>query len=230
MKPLLSALGIMPLIICLPLQAGVIIGGTRVIFAGNNKETSLNVSNPEQERPYLIQSWVEGDNGEKAPFLVTPPLFRLDPGQENVLRIVLTRGGQPQDRETLYWLNIKSVPQLEKSNNDANVLHLTVKTRLKLFYRPAALAKGADEAWRQLTFSVRGTTLTAHNPTPYYLNLKQISAGGKPVKATLAALTLAPFARHDYPLPAGPVSPISWSVITDYGSSTPVQQQTIGRP
>lgn len=223
MKPLLSAVVLLPLIIPLLPEAGVVIGGTRVIFAGNNKETSLNVSNPEQERPYLIQSWAEGENGGKAPFLVTPPLFRLDPGQENVLRIVLTRGGLPQDRESLYWLNIKSVPQLEKSSSGANVLHLTVKTRLKLFYRPAALAKGAEEAWRQVKFAVRGSTLSAHNPTPYYINLKQITAGGKPVNATLAALTLAPFARRDYPLPAGAAGQISWSVITDYGSSTPVQ-------
>ncbi|PLR33054.1 hypothetical protein CYR55_17755 [Chimaeribacter californicus] len=229
MKPLFRVFAALLMIICLPLQAGVIIGGTRVVFAGNNKETSLNVSNPEQERPYLIQSWVEGENGEKAPFLVTPPLFRLDPGQENVLRIVLTRSGLPQDRETLYWLNIKSVPQLEKSNSEANMLHLTVKTRLKLFYRPAALAKGAEEAWRQLTFTVRGNTLSAQNPTPYYVNLKQISADGKPVQASLAALTLAPFARHDYPLPAGAAGQISWSVITDYGSSTPVQKQTLSR-
>ena len=226
MKPLFPALAALLLLISLPLQAGVIIGGTRVVFPGNNKETSLSVSNPEQDRPYLIQSWVEGENSGKAPFLVTPPLFRLDPGQENVLRIVLTRSGLPQDRETLYWLNIKSVPQLEKSTT-TNMLHLTVKTRLKLFYRPAALEKGAEGAWRQVTFSMRGSTLTAQNPTPYYVNLKQISADGKPVKASLAALTLTPFGRSDYPLPAGPAAQVSWSVITDYGSSTPVQHSPV---
>lgn len=52
-------------------QAGVIIGGTRVIFDGNKKEASINVNNPD-DMPYLIQSWIETPNGgiEKAPLLL----------------------------------------------------------------------------------------------------------------------------------------------------------------
>ncbi len=46
----------------------------------------------------------------KAPFLITPPLFRLDAKQENVLRIIRTGGNLPADRESLFWLNIKSIP------------------------------------------------------------------------------------------------------------------------
>lgn len=38
--------------------AGVIIGGTRVIYAGDKKEASLSVTNPDG-LAYLIQSWVE---------------------------------------------------------------------------------------------------------------------------------------------------------------------------
>lgn len=40
-------------------QAGVVIGGTRVIFDGNKKEASISVNNPDNI-PYLIQSWIEG--------------------------------------------------------------------------------------------------------------------------------------------------------------------------
>jgi len=38
-------------------NAGVIIGGTRVVYDGNKKEASIDVNNPDKT-PYLIQSWV----------------------------------------------------------------------------------------------------------------------------------------------------------------------------
>lgn len=62
--------------------AGVIIGGTRIIFDGA-KEASISVNNPDAT-PYLIQSWIdeqEGGSG-KAPFIITPPMYRLDSGQK----------------------------------------------------------------------------------------------------------------------------------------------------
>ncbi|VTR59814.1 Chaperone protein fimC precursor [Serratia fonticola] len=69
-------------------QAGVVVGGTRLIYDGAKKESSLSVNNPDKV-PYLIQTWVETTGWvalRKPPFMVTPPLFRLDGGQENVLR------------------------------------------------------------------------------------------------------------------------------------------------
>jgi len=59
-----------------------------------------------------VQSWVDsgGKNRAKAPFLITPPLFRLDAKEDNVLRVVRTGGNLPGDRESLYWLNIKPFP------------------------------------------------------------------------------------------------------------------------
>jgi len=98
--------------------AGVVVGGTRVIYDSAKKEATISVNNPEKTAPYLIQSWVENATAtdtSKPPFLITPPLFRLDASQENVLRIVRTGGQLPDNRESLYWLNIKSIPASEQS-------------------------------------------------------------------------------------------------------------------
>ncbi|NIB53745.1 fimbria/pilus periplasmic chaperone, partial [Enterobacter sp. 725m/11] len=78
--------------------AGVIIGGTRVIFDGGKKEASISVNNADTA-PYLIQSWVDmpEGNANKAPFIVTPPLYRLNGGQQNIERILLS-GSLPQDK------------------------------------------------------------------------------------------------------------------------------------
>ncbi|EMN1549213.1 fimbria/pilus periplasmic chaperone, partial [Enterobacter kobei] len=43
-------------------SAGVIIGGTRVIFDGGKKEASISINNAD-EAPYLIQSWIEMPEG-----------------------------------------------------------------------------------------------------------------------------------------------------------------------
>ena len=42
--------------------AGVIIGGTRIIFDGAKKESSISVNNPDTT-PYLIQSWIDERDG-----------------------------------------------------------------------------------------------------------------------------------------------------------------------
>lgn len=81
-------------------QAGVIIGGTRVIYDGAKRETSLNISNPDSS-PYLIQTWIEGNGANKAPFVMTPPLYRLDAGQKNALRIMRV-GVLDETKESMY--------------------------------------------------------------------------------------------------------------------------------
>jgi P pilus assembly chaperone PapD len=67
------------LLVAATAHAGVIINGTRLVYQGDKKESSLGLSNPDAT-DYLVQSWVDsgGKNLAKAPFLITPPLFRLD--------------------------------------------------------------------------------------------------------------------------------------------------------
>jgi len=53
-------------------NAGVNIGGTRVIYDGGKKEAALSVSNPDNV-PYLIQSWLDNPDKSagKVPFIIT---------------------------------------------------------------------------------------------------------------------------------------------------------------
>jgi P pilus assembly chaperone PapD len=93
-----------------PVLAGVVMGGTRVIYPQNTREVAFSVTNMENSTPYLIQSWVENydrRNKSQPPFIVTPPLFRLDPEQTNTLRIRYTGAPLPTDRESVFWLNVK---------------------------------------------------------------------------------------------------------------------------
>jgi len=198
-------------------HAGVVIGGTRIVYDGAKKESAISLENPD-DSPYLIQSWVENEAGQsdKSSFIVTPPLFRLDAKQKNTLRVMQAAVGLAQDRETLYWLNIKSIPSADPDRAE-NTLQLAINTRIKLIYRPAALNSSTPEqASTQLQWSRQGNKLHVNNPTPYYVNFNAISVGGK----ALANVTyVAPRSTASFTLPAAASgSQVEWKVISDYGA------------
>lgn len=193
-------------------NAGVVIGGTRVIYDGNKKEASISVNNPDKT-PYLIQSWIETQTGEaeKAPFIITPPLYRLDKDQQNVERIILT-GALPQDKESLYWLNIKAIPSAPKVENS---LQIAVKTSIKLIYRPASLKGSAPEdVADQLRWSRAGNNLQVTNPTPYVINFNSISVAGKKLDDVSYVL---PGASAQFKLPGVTAGALTFTVINDFG-------------
>ncbi|MGK3224036.1 molecular chaperone [Enterobacter soli] len=195
-------------------HAGVIIGGTRVIFDGAKKEASISVNNQDNS-PFLIQSWIEtmNNSAEKAPFIITPPLYRLDKGQQNVERIVLTTP-LPQDKESLFWLNIKAIPSASVTENS---LQIAVKTRIKLIYRPAGLGKENPEAQAdKLVWSRAGRQLQVTNPTPFVMNFNEISVAGKKLDDVSYVM---PGASATFNLPAGVSSgAVIFKMINDYGS------------
>ncbi|QHB31764.1 molecular chaperone [Yersinia canariae] len=199
-------------------QAGVAVGGTRVIYDGAKKEASLSVTNQDKNTPYLIQSWVdnfEATNNNKVPFIITPPLFRLDGEQESNLRILLTGGHLPQDRESVYWLNVKTIPASKKGAG--NQLFISIKNRIKLFYRPAGLVGNAADAYKALSFSRQGKQLQVSNPTAYHVSFHTLKVGSSEIKG---ALMVAPKDTLNIDLPAGASGTVSWQAISDFGGTS----------
>ncbi|UAN29734.1 fimbria/pilus periplasmic chaperone (plasmid) [Serratia ureilytica] len=196
--------------------AGVIIGATRVIFDADKKETSLTVNNPDNSA-YLVQSWIEQQDGVsgKAPFIITPPLVRLDPEQKNVLRLVRAGGGFPEDKESLFWLNIKSIPST-KAKTGQNTLQIAIKTRIKLIYRPSSLkSKAPEEFADKLKWQRTADGIKVDNPTPYYMNFYTVKLDGK----TLDNVTfVAPYASVTWKSnKVSGAKNIIWQLISDFG-------------
>lgn len=77
----------------------------------------LQVSN-NGNKPALVQAWIdEGDakstpDQSQAPFMITPPISRVDGNKGQTLRIsaLPKSGGLSKTQETLYWLNILDIP------------------------------------------------------------------------------------------------------------------------
>lgn len=201
-------------------HAGVALGATRVVYPANQKQVSLGISNNDDKSTFLIQSWVENAAGTKdSRFVITPPLFVIKGKRENSLRIIDgTNHSLPQDRESLFWVNVKAIPSMNKSQQSQNTLQLAIISRIKMFYRPTGLSMAPEQAAKALRFKKSGSTLTLVNPTPYYLTVTSLHAGS----ATLANTMVPPKGTSTVALPAGSASDITYQTINDFGALTPV--------
>ncbi|MEX5752677.1 molecular chaperone, partial [Proteus mirabilis] len=200
--------------------AGVIISGTRVIYNEGNKNVSINVKNPDK-MPYLIQSWIDDfEEKKQSKFTITPPLFRLNPDKENTLRIFLTEEGLPSDQESLFWLNIKTIPATEKTENS---LQIAFKTQMKLIYRPKSLKDvNFEEEQKKLSWSKERGKVIVYNPTPYFMNFQTIKFNGKLVDDVSYA---KPFSTKSFDInDNNEHGLISWELINDYGANVDLSE------
>ncbi|ECB5535560.1 molecular chaperone, partial [Salmonella enterica subsp. enterica serovar Schwarzengrund] len=108
----------------------------RVIIRGTENATgSFTVTNP-GERAWLVQSWVEDENGMKYNSIY-PNLFRIDGFQSQVLKISTKKEQWSAEHEKMLWLYIKIIPPLDASKK--NKLEIPIIYKLKVFLRPPHL-------------------------------------------------------------------------------------------
>ena len=162
-------------------QAAIALDRTRVIFDGGLQSVSLSVSNQNKQLPYLAQGWLEDEQGNKiqSPLTVLPPVQRLEPGAKSQVKVqgLPAANTLPQDRETLFYFNLREIPP---KSDKPNTLQLALQTRIKLFYRPKAIAVTNPESvapWQEkLTLTKQGDGYQVNNPTPYYVTLVDASS------------------------------------------------------
>jgi len=215
--------------------AAVVVDGTRVVYPAAKREVTINIRNP-GATPSLVQAWLDAGDphakpGEsKVPFVLTPPLFRLDPTKVQSLRLVFTHDPLPENRESLFWLNVLDIPPRAAANPDVpNQLELAFKHRMKVFFRPAGLAGSAADAparltWKLLSKDGKLVGIEATNPTAYHVSLIQVTAtaGGQPIN--VKADMVDPFASRSFDLPDPVAAPngtvaLEYSFVNDYGGN-----------
>lgn len=220
-KRILAGLAILSLALSGIAQASVTVGSTRLIYDGKLNEANLTVSNRDDDSPYLVQSWVSGyGTGSDASldqFIVTPPLFRLDANKENILRVILTSGDIPQDRESLFLMNVKAIPALRDDQRDKNVLQIALKTTIKMFYRPTGLAGAAKDAAASLAWSAAGGNLAVDNPSKFHVVVSELKINDQAL--TSPTDVLRPGEHRVLPVKVKSGDRISMSYIDDYGTS-----------
>ena len=214
---------IFALTMCSQLQASIILGTTRVIFEGHNKEASVTVQNLGNSE-LLVQSWLDAgsDALTSVPFAVTPPLAHMAGKSRQVLRVLFQGTGVLKDKESVYWLNVQEIPE---ASDKENVLQLAVRQRIKLFYRPAGLkgdvASAPAELKRQVLPNGKKTILRISNPTNYHVSMVDLKVeGDQYTSAPINSFMVAPGADHDVlidPLPSSNPLTLTLYSINDYG-------------
>ncbi|AUO22125.1 MULTISPECIES: molecular chaperone [Pseudomonas] len=202
-------------------NAAVTVGATRLIYDGASNEANLSVSNRDDTSPYLVQSWVShfGSGNEESVdnFIVTPPLFRLDADKENILRIIFTGGPEvPQDRESLFLMNVKAIPAMSDDQKGKNVLQIALKTTIKLFYRPAGLKGSLKDAVAQVNWKAQAGALAVNNASKLHVVVSELKLNGLPI--TQAPDVLRPGEARELPIQAKAGDEVQLSYIDDYGS------------
>lgn len=218
-------------------QAAIFLSHTRLIVLAAEPEASPRVTN-EGDKPVLLQVWL--DAGERAadpqgiavPFVVTPPVLRLEAGSVKHLRLLYTgQGVVPQDRESVYWLNVLEIPPKPQSDTLHNHVQLAFRTRVKVFYRPEGLPMPAGAPHEALMFELqrqgRSGVLSITNPTAVHQTLLDVAigTGRKQVRATVEQVEdmIAPGQRlkllvqFDRDEPA-PETRVFFSVLDDFGA------------
>lgn len=178
--PLLGALLALPTLG----QGAINVDRTRIILGAEQKSVSIILANESTDTPYLAQAWIENHDGKMTnDLLALPPLQRIDAGKKAQVRIMQMNAAAqarlPQDRETLFYFNVREIPPAPK-DKEASILQLTTQSQLKLFIRPAKLAESGEATPEQaLQARTDGHTLTLKNTSPYYLTVIWLGADRK---------------------------------------------------
>jgi len=210
--------GLLLLAACsLPAQAAMVLSQTRVVLASDAPRAELLVRNVDRQ-PLLLQAWVDVGSSRQAqttpaqqatPFLIDPPVLRIEPGEVRSLRVLLvnTPADLPPDRETLFWLNLLEVAAMPALAEQDARLDVSVLSRLKLFYRPASMLAAPLPALR---FAVaregQDRWLAIHNPAPVHQTLGSLTLHADDALLTLDAPMIAPFDNARVRLPPAALS------------------------
>ncbi|WP_370612241.1 fimbria/pilus periplasmic chaperone [Klebsiella aerogenes] len=204
-------------------QAAIALDRTRVIYNGVEKSMSVNINNNNKTLPYLAQTWLEDTKGNKitSPITPLPPIQRVEPGAKSQIKLQgleTALHALPQDRESLYYFNVREIPP---KSSKPNTLQLALQTRVKLFYRPAGLEvdNSATPFQEKITLTKTGNGYTVNNPTPYYITLINVQKNEKtPGDKNFQPLMVAP--KGQAPLGASMAEAGSAPVVTyinDFG-------------
>ena len=222
-------------------EASVVIAGTRVIYPAQEREITVKLNN-EGKQPSLLQAWLDRGDPQstpstvEVPFTIAPPIFRMDAGKGQALRIVYTKEPLPADKESLFWFNLLEIPPKDLSGEGRNMLQFAFRTRIKLFFRPAGLPGASSEApdklkWTLATDKDRRVVLKVDNPTAYYVNFADVGIGsGEHVWASegsggmVAPGESSTFVIKDLAsLPTGETKAV-FTVISDYGAQKKMER------
>ncbi|HHA2974652.1 TPA: molecular chaperone [Stenotrophomonas maltophilia] len=214
--------------LALPASAAVTLQGTRIVHdAGKGRDVTVRATNG-GDQAAMVQVWIDDGDSHARPENVRTP-FRLTPADPRLLQ---AHQGQayrvtyaprpseaplPTDRESVFYFNLLDIPPKPADATGKNLLQFAVRTRVKLFHRPAGLPGNARDAAGQLQWRAQGGALQVSNPSAYHVTISTLTLpDGRKVEADM----IAPGAEVRLPLPSGAAMPssVTFQWLDDYGT------------
>lgn len=124
----------------------------------------------------------------------------------------------PQDRESVYWVNVKAIPSQNEENEGKNVLQIAVRTRIKLFYRPAGLKGDIKSSPGELRFTRNGKQIKVDNPTVFNITFSDVFINGHEIEKS-GMVPAKGSLNINLPAGVNSASQIKYNTINDFGSS-----------
>ena len=184
---------------------GIGLDRTRVVIEDGASSGTFGLIN-DIGSPVIVTAWVTDLDGKMADaFVASPSLYQLANGKtgKGTVRLV---SQLPQDRESVFWLNVNTAPAVQSR---ANQLAAAIGTRIKIFYRPDGLAGDARYAAERLRWSLKSNALHVDNPTALSVSVSDVTVNGRTERV---AQMVMPFSKLQ--LPVGKPNPEAGGVNT----------------
>ncbi|HEF0075927.1 fimbria/pilus periplasmic chaperone [Citrobacter sp. SX206] len=202
-------------------HAGIVIYGTRIIYPAEKNEVLVQLMN-QGERSSLVQSWI--DDGDtllppekiQVPFLLTPPVVKVagDSGQQ--LKIKKMPNTLPNDKESLFFLNVLDIPPNNPDSAGKNVLKFAMQNRIKLFYRPKGIAAVNKNTFHKLALTRSGNSYSIRNDAANWVTVTEVKANN--VKINNESIMLAPLSSANVALKNTNANQYKMTIIDDHGN------------
>jgi len=192
---------------------GMVPQTTIVILDEADGEVAMNVTNTDSA-PALLYTVVQDiPEDPDTVVIATPPVARVEPGQEQMVRFILQ--GPPLQTQRLKRVTFEGIGQASKGDGRA-VVGIGVRQNLPLLLHPKGLARN-NTPWTLLDWRAGDGQLTVRNDSPYVVRLSpqvtllpsgtEVDLGRTYLLANESlAVPLPPVARDDRSLQLHPAS------------------------
>ncbi|TKV22793.1 fimbria/pilus periplasmic chaperone [Citrobacter sp. TBCS-14] len=207
--------------IVLPAHAGIVIYGTRIIYPAEKNEVLVQLMN-QGERSSLVQSWIDdGDislSPEKiqVPFLLTPPVAKVAAKSGQQLKIKKMPNMLPNNKESLFYLNVLDIPPNNPDSVGKNVLKFAMQNRIKLFYRPKGISPVNKLTFQKLSMKRSASIYSIKNDAANWVTVTEVKAND--VKINNESIMLAPLSSADVTLKSANANQYEMTIIDDHGN------------
>lgn len=215
-----------------------LLGQTRLVLSQDEGSATIQVISGSDDPLFLIKTKITQTLNDETPvkfFMVTPPLFRLEAGARNTVRISsLGGGGMASDRESLFYLKVAGIPSTNPlgRNNKTGYAGASVMMGtgniIKIIYRPHAVPPVTPSTYSSLVYSRVPGGIQVSNPSPHYIIFNVLKLDGKNIPfSDKQPSILPPFGHQIYGVNSTIKKQVEWRALDDKGNvqsgTSPVQ-------